>query len=136
MNRPAPMSQVCEQGLHHQCQGHDAIGGCRCPNPAHTVAHAAELRASVQLLRSPYNCLPLKDEIADLLDVIGEFADEYGIHEHVDGEPCGDFACRIVVAARKLARAHQEPDPEPETARPVDGTTGGTPTDTTQGTPS
>lgn len=46
----------------------------------------------------------LAEPDAELLDVIAEFAVEYGIHEHVDGEACGDFACRIVVAALATAR--------------------------------
>ena len=69
------------------------------------TAPADEFRAAVRLLRNPYNCLPQKDLTADLLEVIGEFADEYDIHEHPDGEPCDDFACRIVAAALVVARA-------------------------------
>jgi len=69
------------------------------------MSPAEDLRAAVTLLRHPINCLPHKGEVADLLDVIAEFAEKYGIHEHVDGEACDDFACRIVVAARGVARA-------------------------------
>lgn len=78
MNRPVSMSQVCEQGMHHQCQGHDAIGGCHCPNPIHTAAPADVLHAAVRLLRNPYNCLVGKDLLADLLDAIAaDMTDQY-----------------------------------------------------------
>lgn len=86
------------------------------------TAPADELRAAVRLLRNPYNCLPRKDVQADLLEVIGEFADRYGINEHIDGEPCDDFACRIVVAALKVARA--QPGLEEALTQSADGTTG------------
>jgi hypothetical protein len=31
-------SQVCQQGRHHACEGHDAIGGCHCPDTSHAAA--------------------------------------------------------------------------------------------------
>lgn len=35
VSSPERMSQVCAEGLHDQCQGHDSRGGCHCPSPAH-----------------------------------------------------------------------------------------------------
>lgn len=53
MNRPVPMSQVCEQGLHHQCQGHGPNGPCRCDAPSHAPKQsAADMHAASRLLRT------------------------------------------------------------------------------------
>lgn len=41
---------------------------------------------------------------AALFEVVAEFAEQYDIGGHVDGEPCSDFACRIVHAALTSAR--------------------------------
>lgn len=42
---------------------------------------------------------------ADLFDAIADLVEHYDIAEHIDGEPCSDFACRIVAAALRTARA-------------------------------
>jgi hypothetical protein len=43
---------------------------------------------------------------ADLFDLLAEFTVTVPdlVREHVDGEPCGDYACGIVTRARLLAR--------------------------------
>lgn len=47
------MSEVCAEGLHVQCQGHDAHGGCDCTDPAHDPKQAAaDMRAAVRALRT------------------------------------------------------------------------------------
>jgi hypothetical protein len=125
------MSQVCEQGLHHQCQGHDAIGGCRCPNPVHAVAPADELRAAVRLLRNPYNCLPGKDLLADLLDAVADDMDE---HSAVEGSASKAVHPRTILGlgaprahwTAALAVARAQPGIESEMARgAADGSGGG-----------
>lgn len=129
MNRPVPMSQVCEQGLHHQCQGHDATGGCHCPDRTHTVMPADELRAAVRLLRNPYNCLTGKDLLADLLDAIADDMAEAGAVEGSASRAVHPTTVlglgrpnRAWTAALTVARA--QPGIEAEIARSINGTTG------------
>jgi len=47
------------------------------------------------------------DPLANLLDLTEKFVAEYPElgAEHVDGEPCDDFACGLVTHIRDLARA-------------------------------
>ena len=46
------------------------------------------------------------ERLAALLDDAAEFAQAFPdlSGEHVDGQPCGDYACRMVTRLRHLAR--------------------------------
>lgn len=48
----------------------------------------------------------LAEPLADLLDDVGDLIDSHPdlARPHVDGEPCGDLACRIVHHALAVAR--------------------------------
>lgn len=90
------------------------------------TAPTETLRAAVRLLRNPYNCLPRKDDLADLLDAIADDMAEagvakgsasIGIHPMTVlglGEPN-----RVWTAALTVALA--QPGIEHELARPTTG---------------
>jgi hypothetical protein len=128
MNRPVRMSQVCAEGRHVQCQGHDARGGCDCTDPAHT-SPADEMHAAARLLRNPYNCLPNAPLIAELVDAV---ADEMAEADAVEGSASKAVHPRTVLGLGKpnrvwtaaLALARTQHGIEAELARSVNATTG------------
>lgn len=92
---------------------------------------AEELRAAVRLLRNPYNCLPRKDELADLLDAIADEMTERGAVEGSASKavhpttPLGLSApVRSWTVALGVARS--QPGIASGLARPVNDVTGGT----------
>jgi len=78
-------SQVCAEGLHHQCQGHGFNGPCRCPDPKHTPEQiAADLRTAVQILTTVPEKAGIDTELAAPLTALLEAAvvDLAGAIEH------------------------------------------------------
>lgn len=121
MNRPVPMSEVCAEGLHVQCQGHGADGPCRCADPAHDPKQAvADMRAAVRVLRTTPTKSRLGEQFAgDLADLIEEAAEDLAgalrQSKQWDGDPF-----EFVDTPGTLRRAIR-------IARSVNATTGGTP---------
>lgn len=87
---------------------------------------AEELRAAVRLLRNPYNCLPRKDELADLLDAIADEMTERGAFEGsaskaVHPTTLLGLGAPVRSWTTALAVARSQPGIESELARPTTG---------------
>lgn len=83
------------------------VAGAELVTPERTKG--ITLKHSWTLHNETWNALTNPDiggPLADLLDLAERFVAAYPglVREHVDGEPCDDFACGIVTHIRDLAR--------------------------------